>query len=110
MSIPMIPRTWIYVLPICLMVILCPFTVHADDDWGLLSARLSPRMTEGQVMQAVGYRPNKVELKTCGSDSANGAWQCKIFTFGGLYSNLTVWFFEDNSAHLWLVNSWSVYP
>ena len=104
------PRTWLYVLSICLNIVLCTDTVYADDDWGLLSARLSPRMTERQVMQAIGYRPNKVELETCGSQSPSGPWQCKLFTFGGAYSHLTVRFFEDESDHLWHVNSWSVFP
>ena len=103
-------RAWLYVLPICLNIILFPNTVHADDDWGLLSAQLSPRMTERQVMAAIGYRPNKVELQTCGSDTPNGPWQCKIFTFGNLHSHLTVRFFEDDSDHLWHVKSWEVYP
>jgi hypothetical protein len=104
------PRTRVYVLWVCLIIMICPGIGRADDDWGMLSGRLSPRMTENQVMQAVGYRPNKVELKTCGNESPNGPWQCKVFTFGGLYSNLTVLFFDDVSTGLWRVNSWSVYP
>jgi hypothetical protein len=112
MSIPTISRAWFYVLVISLsiLILLCPFTVRADDDWGQLSARLSPRMTEGQVMGVIGYRPNKVELQTCGGGSPGGPWQCKIFTFGSVYNHLTVWFFEDNSADTWRVNNWSVFP
>ncbi len=95
-----------YILVVCLSTVLCPGTVHADDDWGLLSARLSPRMTEQQVMVAIGYGPNKVELRTCGGDTPDGPWQCKIFTFGSLYNHLSVTFFEDDFYHLWRVNGW----
>jgi hypothetical protein len=90
MSAQMVRRTWLYVPLMCLNVVVCASTVHADDDWGLLSARLSPRMTERQVMEAIGYRPNKVELQTCGSDTPTGPWQCKLFTFGNLYSHSKV--------------------
>jgi hypothetical protein len=102
-------RAWLYVLPVYLNIAFYSGPTNADDDWGLLSARLSPRMTEQQVMGAVGYRPNKVELQTCGGDTSNGAWSCKIFTFGSLYNHLRVTFFEDDS-HVWHVNDWSVYP
>jgi hypothetical protein len=40
-----------------------------EVDWGRKSALLEQEMTEQQVMQAVGYRPNKVELTTCGQRS-----------------------------------------
>ena len=33
-----------------------------EVDWGRKSALLEQEMTEQQVMQAVGYRPNKVPL------------------------------------------------
>jgi len=82
---------------------------YSDYDWGAMSGRLSPNATEQQVMSVVGYRPNKVELQTCGADAPNGAWQCKIFTFGNVYSNLRVYFYEDGSD-VWRVNSWQVYP
>jgi hypothetical protein len=105
----MIRRARLYVLPIYLNIVFYPSTILADDDWGLLSARLSPRMTEQQVMAAVGYRPNKVELQTCGGDTPSGPWSCKIFTFGSLYNYLRVTFFEDDS-NIWRVNNWTVYP
>ena len=42
---------------------------YSDYDWGAMSGRLSPNATEQQVMSVVGYRPNKVELQTCGADA-----------------------------------------
>ena len=102
-------RPWLYPLLILLNMVWAT-RAFADDEWGVLSGRLSPRMTEQQVMNAIGYRPNKVELKTCGTDSPGGAWQCKIYTFGGLYYHLTVYFQQDDTDQFWRVNSWTVYP
>jgi len=102
-------RARLYILAICLSITFFPSAVSAEDDWGLLSARLAPLMTERQVMTAIGYRPNKVELQTCGRDAAGGSWQCKKFMFGSLNYNLSV-FFENHSDHTWRVNSWFVYP
>jgi hypothetical protein len=82
---------------------------YADEDWGQLSSKLAPRMTEQQLMQAVGYRPNKVEVQTCGGNTKDGAWMCKIYTFGYPASHLTVRFYEDG-VNKWYVNSWDVYP
>jgi hypothetical protein len=86
-----------------------PGVAIAEDDWGAMSARLAPEMTEQQVMAALGYRPNKVELETCGGDTAKGAWPCKIYTFGGPMSNLRV-YFHDNGINNWSVNGWRVFP
>lgn len=80
----------------------------ADMDWGCKSMRLRESMTEQEVMTAIGYRPNKVEMHTCGS-STDHPWSCKKFTFGSLYENITVLFEEDPTGN-WIVNSWSVFP
>ncbi len=77
-------------------------------DWGQMSALLNPGMTEQQVIQTIGYRPNKVELETCGQQTSRGAWTCKIHTYGDLYHNLSVTFAEVGDV--WVVNSWHVYP
>lgn len=77
-------------------------------DWGLKSALLEEEMTEAQVMRAVGYRPNKVSLETCGSQSQHGSWSCKILMFGGLNQNLKVLFRKAETT--WIVNSWFVEP
>lgn len=77
---------------------------------GAKSGRLALDMTEQQVMSAVGYRPNKVEMKTCGERAPHGPWTCKIYTFGGpLDSDLIVYFAVAKDG-VWVVNGWDVYP
>jgi hypothetical protein len=80
-----------------------------DDDWGAVSIRLSPGMTEQEIMKAVGYRPNKAEVKTCGGNTRDGGWMCKVYTFGYAAKYLQVVFSEASSG-VWIANSWSVYP
>ena len=82
--------------------------VLAQVNWGPFSLRLSEGMKEQEAINAVGYLPSKVELKTCGTESTQGAWDCKILTYGDLYSNLTI--FERRSGGSWVVNSWLVRP
>jgi hypothetical protein len=77
-------------------------------DWGRMSALLAPAMTEQEVIQKLGYTPNKVELHTCGQNSSHGAWTCKKYTYGNLYNNLTIYFQE--AGQYWVVNGWDVYP
>jgi hypothetical protein len=86
-------------------------------DWGPSSLRLSEGMTEGQAIEAIGYRPSKAELDTCGTKAASGPWTCRILTFGDSFNNLTV-FERDNAddgdqavgLHQWIVNHWLVAP
>ena len=47
-------------------------------NWGAKSALLDLGMTEQQVMNTVGYRPNKVEMEACGQQTQVGAWKCKV--------------------------------
>ena len=56
-----------------------------------------------------GLTQSKTRALNSPADAPNGAWQCKIFTFGNVYSNLRVYFYEDGSD-VWRVNSWQVYP
>jgi hypothetical protein len=83
------------------------FVACASADWGCKSIRLKEEMTEEQVVNAMEYRPNKVEMKTCGGRTEH-PWSCKLFTFGDLFSNIMVYF--HNVDDLWVVNSWDVYP
>jgi hypothetical protein len=80
----------------------------ADSDLGCMSMQLRDDMTEQEAISAIGYRPNKVEMTTCGS-STDHPWQCKLLTFGGLFNRLTV-YLTRNPAGIWEVNSWHVYP
>lgn len=109
-AIGIMRRSWLHMSFACLGIVAWADTALADVDFGFLSARLSPEMTENQVINAIGYRPNKVELSTCGNQSPSGPWRCKIFTFGWPKSNIRVIFYEDQSKHIWHVNNWSVYP
>jgi hypothetical protein len=77
-------------------------------NWGPFSLRLSDGMAEPEAINAIGYQPNKAERTTCGTESSNGEWQCRILTYGNDDSNLVV--FERSSDEGWVVNSWSVYP
>jgi hypothetical protein len=60
-------------------------------------------MTEQQVTAAVGQSVDKVELKTCGTQSQAGAWQCKIMSFSVLH----VYLAADNKG-VWRTNGWQV--
>jgi hypothetical protein len=87
-----------------------PLEVDARQrlDWGPSSLRLSEGMTELEAINAIGYQPNKAELETCGTESSNGAWQCRILTYGTNSSSLVV--FERSSDEGWVVNHWIVVP
>jgi hypothetical protein len=77
-------------------------------NWGAKSALLDLGMTEQQVMNTVGYRPNKVEVQTCGQQTANRAWTCKIHTYGLQLSNLTVFFSQSPDDGTWRASGWKV--
>jgi hypothetical protein len=87
---------------------------HAQEvNWGYLSMNLAEDMTEQQVINMLGYQPNKVELDTCGQKSRDGPWQCRIYTFGmALYTSqeLKIYFYKSRQDSRWRVNSWSVFP
>jgi hypothetical protein len=103
------PRRYIEVGLIALALAGANFPSYAQQvDWGQISALLEPGMTEQQVIQTVGYRPNKVELETCGQKASSGPWSCKSYTFGNSYNNLHVFFRQDGG--FWVVNSWHVFP
>jgi hypothetical protein len=77
-----------------------------DTDFSTFGSRLDEGMTESQVAQAIGFRPNMVTLETCGSDSKGGAWQCKIETWGSTCNgDLRVYFAKVGGV--WVVNNWN---
>lgn len=91
------------------LLVIATFPSFAQTyDWGLKSASLEENMTEAQVRSAVGYRPNKVSLETCGAKSEHGSWTCKIYIFGDSLNELRVLFRRSNEE--WVVNSWFVSP
>jgi hypothetical protein len=75
---------------------------------GAASARLDPAMTEQEVVQTVGYRPDKVEMTTCGS-ATRQPWTCRIDTFESSFfgERLIVFFRQVGGA--WVVNNWRVF-
>jgi hypothetical protein len=93
----------------CVMV-LTAFPAHAQYvDLGYLSLRLNEDMTEYEVLRALGYRPDSIELSTCGQLSDRGSWQCRIWKYWSDYplSLLSVEFYKDRTG-AWRVNSWNV--
>ena len=75
-------------------------------NWGAKSALLDLGMTEQQVMNTVGYRPNKVEVQTCGQQTANRAWTCKIHTYVSGTNKLRVWFQQSPNDRMWRAVDW----
>src|ERR1700676_1617952 len=71
-------------------------------DWGPFSLRLSEGMTELDAINVIGHRPNKAELTTCGTESTDGAWECRILTYRNDNSSLVV--FERRLDDGWIVN------
>jgi hypothetical protein len=101
----MIPRV---VLAIFVMLPLWLSSALAQRvDMGVLTSRLNDDMTEQQVIQALGWRPNTTEQQTCGNQSSTGSWNCRVLRFigGGSGNTLTV-LFARNKENVWIVNSW----
>jgi hypothetical protein len=47
---------------------------------GDMSERLEVAMTQTQVLQAIGYRPNSVDQETCGA-TVGAPWPCRVWTY-----------------------------
>lgn len=100
-------RTFLALLSSVLLLFVWSDASYAFD-WGPATLQLRKLMTEQQAIQAIGHQPNKAEQSTCGTESPQGAWECRILTWGDLSSNLTV--YEVQIADAWVVNNWSSYP
>jgi hypothetical protein len=57
-------------------------------------------MTESSVVNKLGA-PTSVSVSTCGQDSRDGAWHCRILTFGACR------LYFQRGEDLWVLNSWS---
>jgi hypothetical protein len=99
--------TFLQTFIMCVSVFVCSDASRAND-WGPFSLRLSEDMTEQQVINVIGYQPNQVTLETCGNQSSNGPWECRILIFGSKYNGLTI--LERRNGPFWVVNSWFVDP
>ena len=103
-------RRLFHLASVALCIVTAP-SFASEMDWGPSSLRLTQDMTEQQAVDAVGYRPNKAELTTCGTEASSGPWTCRILTFGNRRKNLTVFqrdAGDDTIGRLWVVNHWVV--
>ena len=74
-------------------------------DAGIASSRLQTSMTEEQVINATGWRPDSVQMMTCGG---NSPWQCKVLEFGTQANNKLSVYMIPISPTDSIVNSWRV--
>jgi hypothetical protein len=77
-------------------------------NFGALGAKLEQNMSEDQVVSTVGRQPTSVSLSTCGTETKNGAWQCKIYEYehGRRGSSLRI-YFQRTPAGVWVVSNWN---
>jgi hypothetical protein len=76
---------------------------QSSKDYGRLSLRLNPGMSEKDVIGLLG-EPKLSDLQTCGAATPH-PWQCKIWKFG--YPVKLGVIFGQNSTGAWVVNSWN---
>jgi len=77
-------------------------------DLGPASLRLQQGMTETQAIAAIGSKPNRAEVKTCGSTTGN-PWTCRVLYYGSGPHMLSVYFSQSIGDDSWIVNNWHVY-
>jgi|SRR5271154_4056493 len=80
-----------------------------DKDNTSTSAQLKKDMSEKEASAAIGASPDKVDVVTCGDQTAS-PWKCKtwIYYSGRAKNNLRVVFYQPNSSE-WHVASWQLY-
>ena len=77
---------------------------QSSKDYGRLSLRLNPGMSEKDVIGLLG-EPKQSDLQTCGGATPK-PWQCKIWKYSySIGRGLSVQF-SQNSTGAWVVNSW----
>lgn len=89
---------------ICLF--LCVIAIGGCVGFQSASKKLSPGLTEQEVIQRVGAEPNRTELRTCGANSSSGSWQCKIYVYG-YGADLLYIYFSSTADGIWRVNNWN---
>lgn len=72
------------------------------------STRIEEGMTVEQVSNALGFRPNVVEEKTCGGTDTIPIWTCRVQTYSDGVRTLIVYFRKLNDRPTWAVHSWFV--
>jgi hypothetical protein len=72
------------------------------------STRIEEGMTVEQVRNAIGFRPNVVEEKTCGGNDTIPVWTCRVQTYSDGMHTLIVYFRKLDDRPTWVVRSWYV--
>jgi hypothetical protein len=81
---------------------------YAWDTWGQITFYLKLGMSEQQVINTIGFWPNKGEQRTCGSGTAKGGWSCRVLIYGNFSGGLQI--YEEMDGGQWYVNNWQAYP
>jgi hypothetical protein len=76
-----------------------------EPNYGQLSLRLNPGMSEQQVLNALGQPTNTKLSTSCGRDVGT-PFTCKIWTYGFFAMNSVVVYFDQNPAGSWVVMAW----
>jgi len=77
-------------------------------DAGRVSQRLQTSMTQEQVINAIGWTPDSVEMETCGGQTGQ-SWQCKVLKFGTSNNNTLYVYMIPTTATDAVVSSWRVW-
>ena len=73
---------------------------------GEITANLHDGMTENQVTAMIGEGPVSIDESTCGLETPNGAWQCRILNYGRTCNSLTIYLAYNKAKQVWVVNNW----
>lgn len=71
--------------------------------------KLSPGISESEVISRLGAQPDVVNLSTCGQSTTAGAWTCKVYKYNGPGSDELRIIFEQWPDGIWHVASWQAY-
>jgi hypothetical protein len=77
------------------------------QDVNCLSGQLRDGMTEAEVVSTFGYRPDTIELGTCGQKSGGSPWRCKTYVYGAQTRRALMILFHNVDGE-WTVEGWSV--
>ncbi len=75
-----------------------PYATQVEAD--ALSRKLDIGIPEADVYRLAGRAPDRVAVSSCGKDTKDGAWQCKIVSFKFLH----IYFARVDGV--WRVTAW----
>ena len=102
------------ILSLLFLLCACNTTNRSINNTPKFSASTMSRImevgiTESEITRRSGWKPNKVEMSTCGS-STPSPWTCKVLTFGVNYDNLLiVYMLPDAPGGEAIINTWQVF-